>query len=91
MKKNKIWLLILLLGILFIPACSYRKGETYHFIESGDTIRFILRKSANGKKIQNKINKLRIIHTNRNDEYKVVYISDTLDIIHQKDNSAFSF
>jgi len=84
MKKNKLWLLILFFGIFIIPACSYKKGDSYQYIQSGDTIRFIIRKSANGRKIQDQISRLRVVHTSRNDEYKFVYLSDSLDIIDQK-------
>ena len=84
MKGNKAWLPVILTAILFISGCSYRKGESYRYVQSQDTVNYIIHSTGKGNKILKKIDKLRLIHQARKDEYQVVFVSDSLDVVDRK-------
>lgn len=84
MKTNKIWLFVFFIGIFICAGCGYRKGDIFYYRQTNDSLRFIVRNAGNGKKILNKLNKLRVIHQKRLDECRVIFLSDSTEVIKNK-------
>lgn len=84
MKIQLICILMLLTAGIFISGCSYKKGDAYFYNEQGDTLKFIVRSKGSGKAILKKVDRLREVHQNRKDEYKFVFLSDSLEVIGNK-------
>lgn len=84
MKARLLWMLLVLTVYLFISGCSYKKGDICYYTESGDTLKFIVRNSGRGQVVMKKVDKLRELHQNRKDEYKFVFLSDSLEVMANK-------
>lgn len=84
MKVRLLWMLLALTAGLFISGCSHKKGDIYYHAESQDTLKFIVRSSGKGQRVMKKVGKLREVHQNRKDEYKFVFLSDSLEVIDNK-------
>ncbi|MBN2482196.1 MAG: hypothetical protein JXB19_10670 [Bacteroidales bacterium] len=84
MNMRNPWMILILTASLFISGCSYKKGESYYYTDSGDTVKFIVRNSGSGNAILKKVGKHRAIHAQRRDDYRFVFLSDSTDIIDNK-------
>ena len=76
-KKPNSLLLFLMAVILCMQSCTYRKGDAYQYTQAGDNLRFIVKKAGSGQKIIREVSKLTVIHTNRNDDYRFIYLTDS--------------
>jgi hypothetical protein len=72
-----VWLILLLL-----TGCHYRKGSAYTLSGASDSITYYIR--ASGGHINDKLAHLVWIHQNKGDNYKIVYLSDSLAVSRQK-------
>lgn len=84
MKIHLLRMLFIAIAGFAISGCSYKKGASYYYAESGDTLKYIIRNKGRGQAILNNIEKKREIHEKRQDEYRFVFISDSLDVIDSK-------
>ena len=81
MVKNSLFFMAcMMVFILCMQGCDYRKGDAYQFTEGGDTLRFIVRKAASGEKILKQVRELTTVHISRNDEYRFIYLSDSSEL-----------
>jgi hypothetical protein len=68
---------IILVAILMLPGCQYRKGKSFTCSATGDTVRYLIAASGSGKHILEKISRQIRINKTRGNEFRIVYISDS--------------
>ncbi len=70
----------LLLLLILIPGCQYRKGKAFTWSETGDSIQYLIIDAGSGKHITDKIAQLTEMHEGKGDSCRVIYLSDSVDI-----------
>jgi hypothetical protein len=83
MKYVKVGIGLILLLIL-ITGCQYRKGKAFTWSETGDSIQYLIIDAGSGKHITAKIEQLTRMHERKGDSCHVIYLSDSDAILKNK-------
>ena len=75
--NGRIIYLVILISVLLLPGCQYRKGKSFTWSETGDSVKYIIATSGYGKRVVKKVNRLVSIHEIKRDECRVIYVSDS--------------
>jgi hypothetical protein len=82
--KYLVFCIGLVLVLILIPGCQYRKGKAFTWKETGDSIQYLIIDAGSGKHITAKIAQLAKIHERKGDSCHFVYLSDTEAILKNK-------
>jgi len=82
--KNVFFCIGLVIMILLIPGCEYRKGKAFTWSETGDSIQYLVIDAGSGKHITAKIAQLSEMHERKGDSCKIFYLSDPGAILKNK-------
>lgn len=74
----RIVLPVSLAGLLVLSSCRFRKGDAYTWQGTADTVTYFVRVS--NRHVNHKLEKLKWVHGNKGDDFKVVYLSDSAKI-----------
>jgi hypothetical protein len=74
----------LLIMLFLIPGCQYRKGKAFTWVETGDSIRYLIIDAGSGKHITAKIAQLTQMHERKGDSCRVIYLSDPDAVLKKK-------
>jgi hypothetical protein len=74
----------LLLMLILLPGCQYRKGKAYTWSETGDSIQYLIIDAGSGKHITAKIAQLNKMHERKGDSCHIIYLSDSESILKNK-------
>jgi hypothetical protein len=66
-----------LLMILVLGSCHYRKGTSFTWKETGDSVRFVVIASGKGKELTERIKKLTFAHESRGDSCTTVFLGES--------------
>lgn len=76
---------LVIFAMLFIAgSCTLRKGNAYRYNAEADTTTYIIRNKGSGSRIARKIEKLSYLHHARGDDYKIVYLGDSLSVVNNR-------
>jgi len=70
--------------IMLLSGCKYRKGDAYTYSGTADTLKFFMLASGSGRRISDKISDLRVKHILKDDDCRIVYVSDSAMISGQR-------
>ena len=70
--------------ILLFSNCDYRKGNAFTYSGTSDTLEFFILTKGSGRNISRKISNISIKHMVKNDECRIIYVSDSGSIAHQR-------
>ena len=76
--------LSLLTMVLMYSSCEFRRGESYTWSGTADTVNYLVTSSGPGKRIQQKIARLVWMHEGKGDKCRVIYVSDSAGIYGSK-------
>jgi hypothetical protein len=74
----------LIIAAILITGCHYRKGESFRWSETGDSVKYVIASSGSGRHIMKKVNRLVKIHRIRKDDCRVIFISDSSSLSGEK-------
>jgi hypothetical protein len=82
----KYWIVYigLLLVLILIPGCQYRKGKAFTCSETGDSIQYLIIDSGSGKHIAAKIEQLTKMHERKGDSCHIIYLSKQEEILKKR-------
>jgi len=83
MKMGLIYLSFLMV-LLLIPGCQYRKGKSFTWSGTADTLDYIISSAGSGKLIQEKLTQLVWNHESKGNKCRVIYVSDSASIVNAK-------
>jgi len=63
-----------------MTSCKYRRGDAYTYNYDNDSVKYVIRNQGNGRKISKKIEGIKRKHESREDVYKFIYVSDSIEI-----------
>jgi hypothetical protein len=69
--------LVLIFLLVVTAGCNYRKGASYTWSETGDTVKYIVVTAGSGRHILNKMNQRVRNHKLRDDECRIIFVSDS--------------
>ncbi len=75
MKNGSVFIGLMLMLVL-IPGCQYRKGKAFTWSETGDSIQYLILDSGSGKNITAKVGQLSIMHEQKGDSCQIIYLSE---------------
>jgi hypothetical protein len=61
--------------ILLFAGCQYRKGKSFTWSETGDSINYIIVASGKGHHMADKMNRLARMHEKKGDSCRIIYLS----------------
>jgi hypothetical protein len=82
MGRKMVWIAVCI--VVLLSNCNYRKGDAYTYSETSDTLRYFILTSGSGRHVSRKIMDVRIKHILKNDDCRIVYVSDSARISHQR-------
>jgi hypothetical protein len=82
--KGRIIYLALLIMVLVIPGCHYRKGRSFTWSQTGDTVKYVIAASGSGRHILKKVNRLVRIHQVKKDDCQVIFVSDSASLVNAR-------
>jgi hypothetical protein len=78
--KGRIIYLALLIMVLIVPGCHYRKGKSFTWVQTGDTVKYLIAASGSGSHILKKVNHLVNMHQVKKDDCQVILVSDSASL-----------
>jgi hypothetical protein len=81
---KKLIYLSLMLVLFLLSGCQYRKGKSFTWSGTADTLDYVIAASGSGKRVQEKISRLVWIHESKGDRCRVIYVSDSASIYDAK-------
>jgi hypothetical protein len=91
LKKVSFYRLILPLSfatLFLFSACHYRRGDAYTWSGTADTVAYFVK--SKGRHLNNKLTRLMWVHENKLDDFKVIYLSDSLTVGKERSILLFS-
>lgn len=82
--KSGIAFIGLLLVLILIPGCQYRKGKAFTWSETGDSVQYLVMDAGSGKQITAEIEQLTKKHEMKGDKCRVIYLSEPGDVVKNK-------
>jgi hypothetical protein len=82
--KSAITCIGLLLLLILIPGCQYRKGKAFTWPETGDSVKYLVVDAGSGKHIAAKIEQLTEMHERKGDKCRIIYLSKPEAILENK-------
>ena len=72
--------LLLIIAILLIPGCQYRKGKSFTWSGTADTLGYVIYSTGSGVSIQEKLKQLVWMHESKGDKCSIIYVSDSASL-----------
>jgi hypothetical protein len=72
--------LSLFIFVLLISGCQYRKGKSFTWSGTADTLNYIISFSGSGVRLQEKLKQLVWIHESKGDKCRIIYVSDSASL-----------
>ena len=72
--------LLLIIVILMVPGCQYRKGKSFTWSGTADTLNYIISSTGSGLRIQERLKQLVWIHESKGDKCSIIYVSDSASL-----------
>lgn len=91
LQKVSIYRLILpvILATLFLlSACRYRRGDAYTWSGTADTVAYFVK--SKGRHLNNKLARLTWVHENKLDDFRIIYLSDSVTVGKERSILLFS-
>jgi hypothetical protein len=91
LKKGSYYRLILPLSfatLFLFSACRYRRGDAYTWSGTADTVTYFVK--SKGRHLNNKLTRLIWVHENKLDDFKVIYLSDSVTVGKERSILLFS-
>ncbi len=82
--KARLACLSLLAMVLVYSGCQYRKGESFTWSGTADSVKYLILSSGSGKRIQEKLARLVWMHESKGDKCRVIFVSDSAGIYDSK-------
>jgi hypothetical protein len=76
--------LLFIIVILLIPGCQYRKGKSFTWSGTADTVAYMISSSGSGMRIQEKLKQQVWIHESKGDRCSIIYVSDSASLVDTK-------